>query len=224
MFATSLLLAIAPAIFLLIYFYKKDKLKPEPKGMIFFAFLLGIVSIIPPVILALTSEELYDIHFSKWTDIAIQSFVFAGFVEESSKFAIIMLFLFKSKKFDEVTDGIIYAVVVSLGFAAFENILYSVNDVYVAFLRAFTAVPAHAIFSGLMGYYIGLAKVDTKHRTTLIIKGLMIGILAHGAYDFAAFSGDGIALLIFPMVIVGFILLKKRINQALEKDKALNLV
>jgi RsiW-degrading membrane proteinase PrsW (M82 family) len=48
---------------------------------------------------------------------------------------------------------------VSMGFACTENILYVLEGGYeVAIMRAFTAVPAHATFGILMGYYMGKAK------------------------------------------------------------------
>lgn len=51
-----------------------------------------------------------------------------------------------------------YAVMVSMGFAATENIIYVVQGGYVTgILRAFTAVPAHATFGILMGYFMGIA-------------------------------------------------------------------
>jgi RsiW-degrading membrane proteinase PrsW (M82 family) len=48
---------------------------------------------------------------------------------------------------------------VSMGFAAFENILYVFQGGFkVALLRAFTAIPAHATFGVIMGYYMGKSK------------------------------------------------------------------
>src|SRR6266852_4755448 len=49
----------------------------------------------------------------------------APFVEEIAKgCALLMLFLWKRDEFDNVTDGIIYAAMVGLGFAMMENVQY----------------------------------------------------------------------------------------------------
>ena len=63
----------------------------------------------------------------------------------------------KIKEFDEPYDGIMYGVAVSLGFAAIENVLYVYMDgggYQTGLLRMFTAVPAHAVFGVMMGYFV----------------------------------------------------------------------
>ena len=53
-----------------------------------------------------------------------QAFFVVGFSEELSKFLIVLLFAQRHKEFNEPFDGIVYAVMVSMGFAATENIMY----------------------------------------------------------------------------------------------------
>ena len=63
----------------------------------------------------------------------------------------------KNKYFDERIDGIVYAVAISMGFAAFENVLYLVDNyeewLSVGLSRAVLSVPGHYAFAVLMGYY-----------------------------------------------------------------------
>ena len=78
---------------------------------------------------------------------------------EEAKFIALRYYAFRNKNFNEPFDGIIYAVYISMGFA-FVNILYvSQGGMQVAILRTFTAVPAHAMFAVMMGYYAGLASL-----------------------------------------------------------------
>ena len=90
-------------------------------------------------------------------------------------------------------DGIVYAVCVSLGFAALENILYlfdNANDfVTVGIVRAIFAVPGHFCDGILMGFYYSLVKFTTHNRTRNIILTLLAPILLHGAYDSILFIG-----------------------------------
>jgi RsiW-degrading membrane proteinase PrsW (M82 family) len=51
---------------------------------------------------------------------------------------------------------------VSLGFAFVEDFLYGYADLGVLLLRAFTAVPLHAVASGVMGYYVGIEKIEGR--------------------------------------------------------------
>ncbi len=88
---------------------------------------------------------------------------------------------FTRRSFDEPLDGIVYSVLVSMGFATVENIFYIYNEtISVAFLRMFTSVPAHATFAIIMGYFAGKAKFNRGQRTKLFIKGIAGATLAHG--------------------------------------------
>lgn len=94
------------------------------------------------------------------------AFFGAAIPEEIAKFIMLWLLLRKNRYFDEKMDGIVYAVCVSLGFAALENImyLYSNEETYlpVGIARAIFAVPGHFYFGILMGYYCLLAKFYSK--------------------------------------------------------------
>jgi len=66
-----------------------------------------------------------------------------------------------------------------------ENLLYANQyGIETTLLRAFTAVPAHAAFAVIVGYYAGLAKFDTQNRALLLFKGLGLAVVIHGLYDF----------------------------------------
>ena len=94
-------------------------------------------------------------------------------------------YYFQSPNFNEPYDGIFYGIMISLGFAAVENIMYVYQSGFaVGVLRMFTAVPAHAMFGAIMGYYFGLAWQKPELKSKLMLKGLFSAILLHGAYDF----------------------------------------
>ncbi|MBI5324242.1 MAG: PrsW family intramembrane metalloprotease [Ignavibacteriae bacterium] len=226
MILISLIMAVAPAVLILLYYYKQDKAKPEPKGLIIKIFFIGFASIIPAIIIELILDAVAEaILFLPIIYFFIKSFVVAGLVEESLKLFVVKQFAYKDSHFDEVMDGVVYAVVASMGFACFENVLYvSGGGWTLAFLRAFTAVPLHAVASGIMGFYIGKAKfAQTKSdETSLIFKGLLIAVLIHGAYDFFLFSmpvlGDAVGLLAIPIIIGSFLFLRKKIKLAISED------
>ena len=123
-------------------------------------------------------------------------------------------FLQPRKGFNEPFDGIMYAVMVSMGFAGVENIMYVIQGgMDVALIRAFTAIPAHATFGIIMGYYMGKAKFSNNRMKWNLI-GLSLAILFHGAYDFFLFIGfiPGISIGAFISLIVGIILSKRAIK------------
>src|SRR5690606_8499031 len=159
-FMNLLIAALAPVLAIILYVYCKDEYEKEPRRLLLYNFLLGaVISILIATILYYGSDALINLddefsivqHFFK-------AYLVVAIIEEFSKYIIVRFFAQPNKEFNEPYDGIMYAVMVSMGFAATENIMYVIEGGYqVAFLRAFTAVPAHATFGVLMGYFMGKA-------------------------------------------------------------------
>ena len=211
----NILLAVIPAVVLLIYFYNKDKQKKEPVSLVLKVFIFGFLSVIPAVII-----EMVFIQFLPGTSglasIFVKAFIVAALVEEWIKYKTVFLTAFSNKYFDEITDGIVYTITASLGFALFENVFYSTGPALTLILRGVTAVPLHATASGIMGYYIGRSKFENPN---LKYKGLAIAVLIHGLYDFFLFYGSWLALLIFPLLIISGIILSGLYKAALKEDR-----
>lgn len=142
-------LAVAPVFTIILYVYFQDLYEKEPKRLLFLSFIFGaILSIFIVFVLYLFTGRLIPItdKFSFWQQF-IQAFFVVALAEEFSKYVIVKYYAQPKKAFNEPYDGIIYAVIVSMGFACTENILYVLEAGYeTAILRAFTAVPAHATF------------------------------------------------------------------------------
>lgn len=213
----AIILAIAPVVLIIIFVYIKDKYEREPKRLLLYSFLFGaIVSVILSTIIYL----LIDFTLPRPDEFSvIQQFIKAFFIvaltEEFSKYVIIRYFAQPKKAFNEPFDGIIYAVMVSLGFALTENFMYVLSNgggTEVAIIRAFTAVPAHAICGVIMGYFMGKAKFNGKRIADNLI-GLTLAILFHGSYDFFLFIDfiPGLWLGAFIALIIGIILARKAI-------------
>ena len=81
-------------------------------------------------------------------------------------------------------DGIVYGVTASLGFATIESIMHIAKTGYaIALTRAIMAVPAHACFGAVMGYFIGMAHFHKKGKFAIWF-GLLTAIFLHSLYDF----------------------------------------
>lgn len=213
---TLLITAIAPVFIVIIYIYVKDKWEKESKRILFYNFLFGAVLSI------LISTILYVVHDSYFPeadkfsviDQFIRAFFVVALIEEFSKYAIVRYYAQPKKDFNEPFDGIIYAVMVSMGFAAVENIFYVFEGgLEVALLRAITAIPAHATFGIIMGYFMGIAKFS-NHKVKWNLIGLLLAIVFHGTYDFFLFINfiPGISIGAFISLIIGIILSKKAIK------------
>lgn len=215
-----LLTAIAPVCIVIIYIYVKDKYEKEPKRLLLLSFISGaIVSILITTILYSGFEVLLPLknNFSVQEQF-IKAFFVVGFTEEFSKYVIVRYVSQPRKAFNEPFDGIIYAVMVSMGFAATENVMYVIQGGYeVAILRAFTAVPAHATFAILMGYFMGKAKFS-NNKVLLNFTGLLLAIIFHGTYDFFLFIDfvPGIWVGAFISLFIGILLSRRAIKKHQE--------
>ncbi len=214
----GLLLALAPVAAIIWYIYTKDEFEKEPTALLITCFMLGVLSVIPAVLGGMLGSYLgYDLTENIFTTF-IHAFIVVGLSEELGKFLFLILFIFPKKDFNEPYDGIIYAVMIGMGFATFENIVYVVEGgIDVALLRMFTAVPAHAAFGVIMGYYVGMAKFDHLHpenRPILLLMALFWATLAHGAYDFFLMqqSVEGLVLVAFVVLAIALYFSKKAID------------
>ena len=196
-----ILLALAPVVIIASYVYYRDKFEKEPIGLLLKALVAGGLIVIPIVIVERFLSGFLNL-FGGLLNPFYHAFVVAACSEEFFKFLALMLLFWKSKEFNEKFDGIVYAVYISLGFAAVENILYVTGyGLQTGLVRAITAVPAHAIFGVTMGFYTGLAKFYPLERKQLLIKALALPILLHGIYDFILMAGYNWLLTVF----VGFV-------------------
>lgn len=215
-----ILVSVAPVFIIILYIYFKDKYEKEPKRLLFYNFLLGaIVSIIITSILYYAFDIVLPLpNKTSIFQQFIKAFFVVGLVEEFSKYLIVRYFAQPNKEFNEPFDGIVYAVMVSMGFAATENIFYVIQGGYTtALARAFTAVPAHATFGVLMGYFMGKAKFS-NNKIVLNLAGLLLAIIFHGAYDFFLFINfvPGIRVGAILSLFIGIVLSRKAIKKHQE--------
>ncbi|WP_046743295.1 PrsW family intramembrane metalloprotease [Kordia zhangzhouensis] len=210
------LLSIAPALLVIIYIYYSDKYDKEPKHLLFVCFFLGAVG---SILIASVSHLVVSQYFPVLENPVVwiqffKAFIVVALVEEFSKYIFVRYFAQGHKEFDEPYDGIMYAVMVSMGFAVTENLAYAFQGgIDTAIYRAFTAVPAHATFGIIMGYYMGKAKFS-RNRIKFNLIGLGLATFFHGIYDFFLFINyiPGISIGAFLSLAVGILLSQKAIR------------
>jgi len=259
------LLAFVPALFWGLIFYKKQ---PENKITTLRLFLAGAVSVAPlllykylwqffPWINAFLYTNTFQddmIGFANLTVVPLDvllTFMIVGVIEELAKFSAVKMI--DHKKIDSITDCIEYFILVALGFAFAENIIYFLNiiqvrgvdSVFLPFIfRSLFSTFAHVMFSGIFGYFYGLAKfagpvldenynhdkwpllrkmVSWLHLNRLktfhdekIFQGLLIAVTLHAFFNI--FLEMNWTFLIVPFLTVGFILLSYMFdNRRMEK-------
>ena len=234
-FFIALAIAVLPVVLLLIYIFKKDA-KPEPKGEIWKAILLGAATVIPIICVEqFVSTILFGEGGESQSFIGhcADAFFVAAIPEECFKLLALWLVLRKNPYFDEHYDGIVYAVCVGLGFATVENIGYVVLDdnwASVGIMRAIFSVPGHYAFAVLMGYYYAQYHF-VKRSFFNLARILVVPVLAHGLYDAIVMNIGMSEWLVLPlMALLIFFCVKlhqvckKKIVAQLELDNSGNFV
>ena len=213
-------LAVFPPLLIAYYIYQKDKYEKEPKELIVKSFLFGCITVIPVLILeTIFNENLFSSLF-------LYVFLGVALIEEGVKFFFLKKYLFNHKEFNEPFDGIVYAVMISLGFATVENLFYVFNyagdqETQVAIIRMFSAIPLHAACGVIMGYFVGQAKFNIKSNNYLF-KGLFSAVIIHGLYNYFIFLGDTSSLS-FVVLFIAILFSRKAINIHQEDSKIRNL-
>ena len=208
-----LVISFVPGLLWVYFFYRKDKYDPEPIGLVLKTFLYGIIAVFPAVLFEKPFAGLIAKPPNLVTLLLLTIFVI-GLVEEVMKYLVVRYTVYKSNEFDEVVDGIIYMVSAGLGFAAFENLLYSsVLGFKVGLMRAFITSLVHASFSGIVGYYLGRAKLESKPN--LVYFGLVQVVILHGLYDFLVMGELISASTVVVIVFILYFYLARLIKKAL---------
>jgi protease PrsW len=159
--------ALVPAVLWMAFFYRQDRLEPEPKQYVIGVFVLGMLlcsAVAIPVI-----EGLFDIRTwlftNTWTRL-VGSILIIGVVQEFSKYAAVRYSVYMTPEFDERVDGVIYGTAAGLGFATVLNLHYVIAnggvDLYAGILRIAVTALAQASFAGITGYFLGRAKFEVE--------------------------------------------------------------
>jgi RsiW-degrading membrane proteinase PrsW (M82 family) len=198
-------LAILPAVIICSWILYRDRYDKEPIILLILCFFAGVGSAFPAICM---EEYGFSLGITESGDI-LETFTLAfgvvAFSEEFVKFACVMLFAYPWKAFDEPLDGIVYSIMVSMGFATLENLIYSdIHGMQTVLLRAVTAVPAHAAFAIFMGYHIGLSKFSdsNKYKFQHLFLGFAGAVILHGSYDFFLLQNNIPALSVLALVIL----------------------
>lgn len=197
-----LIVSIAPIVIIAFYIYFRDKYEKEPFGLLLLSLLAGGLIVIPIVLIGTLLRPLGD-SLSGLYKAGFEAFVMAAFIEEGLKYLAVYLLIWRNRNFNEKFDGIVYAVFISLGFALVENIMYVFEGgLATGLLRAFTAVPFHAVDGVIMGFYFGIARFKKDDKEADLIKAFLLPFLFHGLYDFFLMSENVLFLILWlPLLI-----------------------
>lgn len=224
--------ALIPPIFLMVFIYRQDKTEREPISLIIQLLVFGALTVVAAgfiegiaenVLLPLTGLSSGSIAYK-----LILYFLIVAWSEEGVKHFVLKRITWTNPAFDYTFDAMVYAVAVSLGFAAAENISYVFSfGLATALTRAVTAIPGHCIFAIYMGYFFGISRYCFTHfqpkKSSLYMKlSMIVPILIHGFYDFIiSLERPFITVLFFAYLIILDIAAIITVKRFQKKDTAI---
>lgn len=220
--------AVIPAVFLLFWVYRSDRLERESGRLLWRVIIAGVLSSLIALVLERLSCWILDSAVDEGSKLynIILYFIIVAFAEEGSKYFMLWRRTWREPEFNCLYDGVIYAVFVSLGFAIWENISYVLSYGFAtALVRAVTAIPGHACFGVFMGVFYGFAKMEMKrgNRGGSIgyrILCILIPALIHGSYDYiATMQTEGSTWYFVGFIAVLFIISFILVNIMSKKDR-----
>lgn len=193
----SIVLSFIPAFLYASLVYWLDRYEREPKLLLVGVFAWGaIISVIQALVLSLLLEGgLYALTQSEELAEVAGTTLIAPVVEESTKgLAVLVVFLAARREFDTILDGIVYASVVALGFAATENVLYlssagaeeGLGGLLALFvLRVVVGGWGHAVYTSWTGIGLAVARLSKSGPVKVLapLGGLIVAMLFHAAFN-----------------------------------------
>ncbi|MEU0570952.1 PrsW family intramembrane metalloprotease [Nonomuraea sp. NPDC005983] len=215
-FFIALILALAPVPLLLAGVLALDRMEPEPRSNLVFAFAwgAGIAVLVAGVVNSLNLHYIIDTaKLSEASARNIAATFGAPVVEETMKGLVLLgLLKFRRAELDGPTDGVIYASMVGLGFAMSENVSYylaALNSeqgvkglAVTVVLRGILSPFAHPLFTSMIGVAVAYAATRRgPERVFYIMAGWVGAMVLHGLWNGLASYGR------FPGLIIAYLVL-----------------
>ena len=219
--------AIVPMSIYLVLIWKFDRYDREPFKLVFTNYLWGALG---AIVLALLGSLFFTLIASIFIKDSIQlsrfgAVVVAPIVEEITKGLFLMITI-SNKKFDNITDGIVYGGAIGLGFGMTENFLYFVtygesvaNWIMLVIVRSLFSAVMHCVSTATLGAFLGLAKFKSSAKKILYtFIGLMIAMMIHSIWNFSL-SYENIAPIGFLFMFVSIIIFLSTFTISLRGER-----
>lgn len=185
----GIMLALIPAAIWLVFFYRQDRLEPEPKQYVWGVFVLGMLlcnAVAIPLV-----EKLFQVqHWLPTNTLThiVGAILVIGITQEFLKYVAVRYSVYMTPEFDERIDGVVYGTAAGLGFALMLNIHYVIANggvaLYSGAVRMAVVTLAQASFAGITGYFLGRAKFEVEPVWWQTL-GVLIAATLNGLFTWA---------------------------------------
>ena len=205
----SIIIGFSTSVIFALFLYWLDRYEKEPKSLLGAVFVWGFLIAAGGAFIINTIGGLgiYMFTSSESASSFMTGSVIAPIVEESLKgMAVLMIFLFFRKEFDSILDGMIYAGVAALGFAATENAFYIYSKGYVengwggfwflVFVRIILVGWQHPFYTAFTGIGLAASRISKNSivKFGAPILGWIAAVLTHSFHNTFASLAGGLGL------------------------------
>lgn len=194
-------LLIAPAIFLLLLIPSGKVMEKKSWRLFLSSYFFGLLAAIPMIVVFYYIKHYWLEHAASIRRILFFAFAVIGFLAELFKFLILRYKYITHESLTKPFDGILYATMISLGYATLANVFFFFEWDYTDFKSVVLySIPFANLLTGIiLGFFIGMGKFR-KPSFIDSITGLGAAIFFQGFYNFCLFSED---YLLLSLVAVG---------------------
>lgn len=232
----SLFFGFVPMLVFAWVLYWLDRFEKEPKILLGTVFIWGalVAAGMAFVVNTLLGMGVYLFTGSEFaTEFATGSLV-APPVEETLKgLAVLLVFLIFRREFDSILDGIVYAGIAALGFAATENAFYIYNFGYLengyeglfqlVFIRVILVGWQHPFYTAFIGIGLALARFQKSAWLKVLypVLGWGFAVFLHSVHNTVASLAPGLGGLVFGTFLdwSGWFLMLLFILWAINREK-----
>ena len=209
-------MGFVPIFIWLVFWLLEDIRRPEPRGLIFRAFIAGMITVL--LVLPLQRIALEVVPGASLANATLPIIFVWAAIEEIMKLALAWIVVLRHRAVNEPIDIPIYLITVALGFAALENTLFLLTplgngEIYSSLitgnLRFLGATLIHVLSSAVIGGAFAFAFYAGRLRILFYgAIGVILAIALHTLFNFTIINTRADYLLtIFAGVWVGIVFL-----------------
>ena len=227
MIISSAIAAFVPMFIYLLVIWKLDQYDREPFSLVLWNYLWGALG---AIFFALVGSSVLSFFVSIFVHDHeslkhIETILIAPLVEETTK-GLFLFIIIKSRKFDNMTDGIVYGGAIGLGFGMTENFLYFIANagslnvwITLVIIRTLFTAVMHCVSTATLGAFLGYAKFKGLFvKLTFPFIGLGTAMFMHFAWNLMI-SFEKTELLGFVFMIVTILIFIVVFSISVSNDK-----
>ncbi|GAB4427357.1 MAG: PrsW family intramembrane metalloprotease [Anaerolineales bacterium] len=194
----SIFFGFVPMFIFAAFVYWLDRYEKEPRALLGAAFTWGVVIAGGGayIINTMGGIGVYILTGSAGATEFATASIIAPIVEEALKgLAVLVVFFIFRKEFDSILDGIIYAGITALGFAAIENVLYIYRNGYqeggweglwlLVFIRVILVGWQHPFYTAFIGIGLAIARMNRNFfvKILAVLGGYTVAVMTHAFHN-----------------------------------------